>query len=103
MFLYKVTTIEGSVRFLELKNNWLLSLNFGYMLQDKTFGVCPSVYVSSSSQIHIFFFIGMSAMTYTNIRCTFPELQYQYVVQNSALGAPLAVEAYVTVVISTVM
>ena len=52
---------------------------------------------------YTFFFKVVSALTYTNSPSNFHELQYQYVVRNSVLGAPLAVEASVTVVISLLM
>jgi len=47
--------------------------------------------------------MGMSPLTYTNIPSTFRELPYQYIVRKSVLGAPLAVEACATAVISTLM
>jgi hypothetical protein len=47
--------------------------------------------------------MGMSLLTYTNIPSNFHELQYQYIVRNSVLGAPLAVEACVTAVISNLI
>jgi hypothetical protein len=46
----------------------------------------------------MFFSKVVSALTYTNIPSTFHELHYQYIVRNSVLGSPLAVEACVTVV-----
>jgi hypothetical protein len=42
--------------------------------------------------------MGMSPLAYTNIPSNFHELQYQYIVRNPALGAPLAVEAFVNAV-----
>jgi hypothetical protein len=88
---------------MELLNDWLLSLNFGFILQKWRFRISPSVYVRQPSQLHIFFFIVTSALTYTNIPSTFHELQYQYIERNSVLWEPLAVEASVTVGISTLM
>jgi len=37
------TQLEYSVMLLELHNDWLLSLNFIYILQNKIVCVCPSV------------------------------------------------------------
>ena len=96
MFFCTRTTIQWSVGLLELQKDWLLS--FVYILENKIYCVCPSVYVCPPTKIHILFFMGISPLAYTNIPSNFHELQYQYIVRNSVLGAPLAVEVFVNAV-----
>jgi hypothetical protein len=89
------STILWSVKFLEVQNELLFSLNFVYVLQKNMFCVCPFVYVDRLPR-YLYFPLRECLLTNTNIPSTSYELQYQYVVRNSNLGVPFAVVACVT-------
>jgi hypothetical protein len=71
-----------------------------YILQNKIFCVCLCLTAFPDTCVLFYGSVGSDLYQYPS---TFHELPYQYIVRNSILGSPLAVEACVTLVVSKLM